>query len=1039
MACKKYLLLSVVFLKTCLFIYAIDDRIIVLEDGRDTTPIENYLYVSPVYAKGWSISDASAKDNQSLFVPLAERSVSAAERNYNGSWFRFELIDRSTQGDWILWDNVFSYGDRDQYECYTVRDGNVASIEDRVIVCNKKSYKLSFDKGETIVFYIHYKYDVFVLDTEVVNLKSFVRKNNYESLFYGIIFGIMALLAMYNLFIYFSIRDSNYIFYAAFVIVFGFFLLLSGFFSLYIDFRHYDRLYRNAQLLSIVSFLAFAKNFLQAKKYAITLNGILSVFVWVMLGSSVLFNIFFDYLSGILPSIVYLAAILIFIVVIVLETVVFVKGYFAAVFFISATILLIAVGTLYSLAGIAMLPDSFARDLLKLKALELSSIVMIFLFSFGLSYRIGLIRKDKEAAQRAAMENLEKTNKLKDEFISNTSHELRTPLHGISGLTESLLNGLAGRLPSRAIFYLRNIALSSKRLSLLVNDILDLVKMKHKELSVSLLPVDLSVAANHVIAFTVQLAGEKRISVENKIKKQLPFVLADENRLIQILFNLTGNAVKYTESGSITIDAREIGGSIEISVADTGIGIESENIPRIFGDFEQIDGSITRSNSGLGLGLSISKKLAEIMGGALRAESIPGKGSTFFLTLPRAREKTGTDYKGRETGGTTGPYLQPHGSFPVTVRGKARTNLEYRVLAVDDDPVNLQIIKDHLGSRRRIDVILSDSGRSALDTLEHREDIDMVLLDVMMPKISGFDVCREIRKKYSLYEKPVIMLTAKNRIEDLLASFDSGANDYIIKPFELIELEYRVMTLLKTKKLTEANTLLKETGELKSHLIKIAAHDLRTPLTLINLYTGRLKKETGDERSLELIGNIGNSSDRMVRLIDEMLENAQLNDGKIELQPEKIDMTQFLARLTGNFEELAEGKKQRIIFETNFHKPVFLYGDRGRLEEVFDNLVSNALKYSPPGSKTIVGLKKTGDRIIVTVKDQGPGLTDEDKQKIFVEYQKLSAQPTGNESSTGIGLSITKKLVDLHRGFIRAESVYGKGTTFIVGLPVKGA
>lgn len=224
---------------------------------------------------------------------------------------------------------------------------------------------------------------------------------------------------------------------------------------------------------------------------------------------------------------------------------------------------------------------------------------------------------------------------MKDEFLANTSHELRTPLTGMTGIAEALRDGSAGPMNERALYQLDLIIQSGSRLNGLVNDILDFSKIRNNNLELQLKETDFHSITEVSIAVTRPLLKNKPVELINSVPENLPYVFADERRLQQILINLTGNSVKFTEKGRIEISASEKGEFIEVALSDTGIGIEKSRLSKIFNAFEQADGSISRTYGGTGLGFSITKMLVELHGGEIRAESTPLKGTTVRFTLKK--------------------------------------------------------------------------------------------------------------------------------------------------------------------------------------------------------------------------------------------------------------------------------------------------------------------------------------------------------------------------------------------------------------------
>ncbi|GAA3568387.1 hypothetical protein GCM10022395_17950 [Snuella lapsa] len=486
-------------------------------------------------------------------------------------------------------------------------------------------------------------------------------------------------------------------------------------------------------------------------------------------------------------------------------------------------------------AIVALEKDAEIKDL-KLKrqtlfrnifiAITITVLVLSFLlfnrYKYKQRVRIELMEKRRlveEAEQKTAFEKqrvakLEKIDLLKDQFLANTSHELRTPLNGIIGLSESLKDGAAGTLSPQAIDNLNMIINSGKRLSNLVNDILDFSKLKNKDLVLSLKPVDVYLIANLVLKVSETLAKGKDLRLINAIPKDVPLVEGDENRLQQILYNLIGNAVKFTESGEITVSAKEHDGMLAVAVSDTGIGIPENKFNAIFKSFEQVDGSTERAYGGTGLGLSVSKQLVELHGGTIEVASMVGKGSTFTFTLPISSEAKQGKVVVEE-----GWHYEPIQNVEDDANKKPlayKTNDKagIKILIVDDEPINRRVLENHL-TVAGYDVVEACSGKEALDLLE-QEDFNLILLDIMMPNMSGYEVCERIRTKYLTSELPIVLLTAKNRVSDLVTGFNVGANDYLTKPFAKNELLSRIKTHLNLNGIHKATSKFVPSEFLKS-------------------------------------------------------------------------------------------------------------------------------------------------------------------------------------------------------------------------------
>ena len=416
----------------------------------------------------------------------------------------------------------------------------------------------------------------------------------------------------------------------------------------------------------------------------------------------------------------------------------------------------------------------------------------------GSAIESALLSKEIIEEAQSREEALKRVDKLKDEFLANTSHELRTPLNGIIGLSESLYDRTSdiGQKEDLSM-----IVSSGRRLASLVNDILDFSKLKNFDIEIQRKPVDLFSLSEIVLRINSPLITGKDITLENKVPADLLAAFGDENRLQQILNNLIGNAIKFTESGHVAVSAKNENHVIIVSVSDTGIGIPEEKRDLIFQEFQQADGSISREFAGTGLGLSISKRLAELHGGKMWFESVVGKGSTFFFTLPASDEKAelsaGTPALSRVA---IEAFEEKIPAIEITDGHPKNNGKVNHILIVDDEPINHQVLKNHLSSES-YQITMAMNGEDALRALNNGIKYDLVLLDVMMPRMTGYEVCQKVREKFMPSELPVIMVTAKNQVQDLVHGLNIGANDYLAKPFSKQELLARIKTQLDLNKI----------------------------------------------------------------------------------------------------------------------------------------------------------------------------------------------------------------------------------------------
>lgn len=433
---------------------------------------------------------------------------------------------------------------------------------------------------------------------------------------------------------------------------------------------------------------------------------------------------------------------------------------------------------------------------------------------FGELADLNVALGDMVTSLKDFIERLKNMDRLKDEFLANTSHELRTPLNGIIGIAESLMEGAAGQPGDRMRSNLSMIVISGKRLAALVNDILDFSKLKTHSLELSTKSVHIRVITEVVLKLSQPLTAGKELILENRIGNDFPSVQADENRVQQILYNLIGNAIKFTDSGSVVISAREQNQMAEISVSDSGIGIAGNKFDDIFKSFEQINGSVAREYGGTGLGLSVTKQLVGLHGGTLRVESEVGKGSTFTFSLPLSGGGAAISLGSEEISGKIKEIAKIRdarevvapgdmGASPAEKEKGARADA-HRILVVDDEMINQQVLKNVL-SFGNYHVTQALNGKEALKAIETHKRFDLVLLDIMLPMMSGYEVCEKIRENHPSNELPIIMLSAKNQVTDLVEGLKTGANDYLTKPISQTELLARIETHLNLRELSAEN------------------------------------------------------------------------------------------------------------------------------------------------------------------------------------------------------------------------------------------
>ncbi|WP_312110783.1 ATP-binding protein [Brevibacillus reuszeri] len=588
-------------------------------------------------------------------------------------------------------------------------------------------------------------------------------------------------------------------------------------------------------------------------------------------------------------------------------------------------------------------------------------------------------------------------DKIKDDFLSNTSHELKTPLNAIVSITDTLIKGVEGPVTEKQAYNLAVVLESGRRLTYLVNELLDYSKMKYGDISLYKSKIDLKAAVDSVIGIHLFLLGGKQITLVNKIAEDAPHVFADGNRLIQILHNLLDNAIKFTEKGSVEISAVSVREMIEVRVADTGIGIGREMQERIFYAFEQEDASVTKNYGGTGLGLSITKKLVELHGGEIRVESSPGRGSVFIFTIPVAKKEDRTVKRRTEQRLHQIPPIS-HGDYPIWIEGQR----EETILVVDDDFANLQAMINLL-KLEGYSIVVVNRGRLALEELTRKNDFYLVILDIMMPDMSGYEVLKIIRERFSTSELPVLMLTAKNRVTDMMVTMENGANDFVGKPFEAEELMARVRSLTRLK----ASVKMAKDAEIAFLRSQIKPHFLFNALNSIAALCMD-EPQKAEELTLQLSDYLRGSFDfRQLDSLTTIENELSLVNAYI-----MIEKARFGSRLQVEYD---------IEANLELQLPPLI------LQPLVENAIRHGLMSNFRGGTVKIVIKQRSDDMVsFTVEDDGCGMSDEKVEEIMLTDVRKK----------GVGLwNISQRIKLLYGKRLRIESKEGTGTKISFDIP----
>lgn len=619
----------------------------------------------------------------------------------------------------------------------------------------------------------------------------------------GLQYGILLAMVFYNLFLFFSIRETSYLYYVLAIATQTIFIFLDSKHFRYLLNEFYsgewyvDLAERLIYPFLVITALLFQRSLLRIWEHNIKLDNVVKLFiagfgmviVLTLVPNEKVFQYLFIFLliptiplafytnidairRGNVTAVVHMAAI--------------------GVFLIGTIILMML-----------QLWPAFPNNAFTINAYNVGLVAQALLLSLSLSYRYNQIKQEKEDAQLLAINNLVRSEQIKDDLLANVSHELRTPLYGINGLAETALSEFE-KNDQNIELITRNLELisaSGDRLTKLVNDLLDFSAAREEATYVKFRPVDLNSLVTLVLAICKPLVGEKKIDLRADVDPDLPLVAGDEDRLQQILVNLASNAIKFTYSGEVVISAELTSDyNVTVKVRDTGIGIHKTDHETIFKTFEKLP-SQQMNASGIGLGLPLAKRMVEMHRSKLKIESELDLGSTFSFDLRVSLDQTRAIKSPNihKQMIRRADYLQSANQKEEVP--KLRSEQEVTILVVDDDEINRVVMGQQL---EEYNVVKCSNGLDALNIIEENKP-DLVLLDLMMPGLNGYEVCQKLRQKYSQIELPVILVTAKNHLEDLTQGFRTGANDYLAKPFHNEELSSRVENQLRLSMLHRVN------------------------------------------------------------------------------------------------------------------------------------------------------------------------------------------------------------------------------------------
>lgn len=609
------------------------------------------------------------------------------------------------------------------------------------------------------------------------------------------------------------------------------------------------------------------------------------------------------------------------------------------------------------------------------------------------------------AQSQKMSEELQEVDKMKNRFLVSVAHEMKNPLNGILGISQAIVHREKNALDETTIKNLNIINSVGQRMSMMLNDLVELERLKHSNFSVSLRPIELRAITDSIIDMFQFILLDTNVTVINKIPQNFPLIFADENRVSQIIFNLVHNAVKFSENGEITIEGIIKDGWAKISVSDQGLGIDRELLEEIFQPYKQVSEN-TVYDSGIGLGLSICKQLVELHGGTIQAQSVQGEGSTFTFTL---RLFTGDYFDeqnetlGQEEVSADSQLVESIATIkqpPLFDNNEIQQDV-IKILAVDDDLVNLKVLES-LFSSPRYKIRIVDNAKSALAILGE-QDWDIVISDIMMPSMTGYEFTKEIREKYSMLELPVLLLTAYTKEESIQTGFLVGANDYVSKPLNSVELYARVNSLVRMKKSMEQRLHL-EAAWLQAQI---------RPHFIINSFN-----------SIAALGRL--NLDRMDALIEELTKYIRLSiDAKNYEKTVSIERELELVKSYLAIQKERFGDRIQVIWSVDetlqFEVPPL------SIQTLVENAISHGILKKPKGGEVKISIERIVEGYQIAICDNGVGMDADKCERLLMEGTK----------DTGIGIANTNRRLNQIFGMnLKIDSEVGKGTIVSYIAPI---
>lgn len=632
-----------------------------------------------------------------------------------------------------------------------------------------------------------------------------------------------------------------------------------------------------------------------------------------------------------------------------------------------------------------------------------------------------------------ALDRLREVDRLKNEFFANISHELRTPLTLILAPVDLLLESSEVRSEELSV-----IKRNAERLLRLIDDLLDLARLEVGGIRLQMARLDLDDLLQRVVDAAAPSARAHGLKLTAKSCGPIEDMWGDRHRLEIVLTNLIGNALKFTpEGGSVLAVLRKVEAGAEIEVQDTGPGISRSDRERIFDRFYQVEGSARRRHGGAGIGLALARELADLHGASLTVSDAPSGGASFTLGMRKGRDHFRPDVVERrraQTDAHPGRRFQDQeaSTLDSAVAPEAASKIapepfrfgggrRARILVAEDEPELREFICEVLGEE--FDAIPTADGLEAQEcALAHQPDL--VVTDVMMPGVSGLDLCRWIKSHPQLRRTPVIMLTARSGSDAMLEGYEVGADDFVTKPFHVRVLVARARAQLKLRLLAlqlADHARLSIAGTLAAGV----AHEIKNPVNAIMGAAQLLQRGSIPEPKMtRLLQVVDESAKRILHIVSALDEQVRPADGDGVTECDLV--TGVESTLTVLEHRIAKTQVHR-----NFQSVPRVMASPREVNQVILNILDNAVRVEPDNIWITIG--QDGDQVKLSIGDDGPGVPPAISERVFDPFFTTRSVGEG----TGLGLYLSRRIVEHYDGTLELGESPAGGAQFVVRLPVR--